>query len=35
MDKLAEMIEAAKTLAIFGWDGCRDARDGGAGTRPS
>jgi pyruvate dehydrogenase (quinone) len=27
MDKLAEMIEAAKKVAIFGGDGCRDARD--------
>jgi pyruvate dehydrogenase (quinone) len=25
--KLAEMIEAAKKVAIFGGDGCRDARD--------
>jgi pyruvate dehydrogenase (quinone) len=25
--KLAEMIDAAKTVAIFGGDGCRDARD--------
>jgi pyruvate dehydrogenase (quinone) len=27
IDKLAEMIEAAKTVAIFGGEGCRDARD--------
>jgi pyruvate dehydrogenase (quinone) len=27
VDKLAEMIEAAKTVAIFGGDGCRDARN--------
>ena len=27
LDKLAEMIEAAKTVAIFGGDGCRDARN--------
>ena len=27
IDKLAAMIEAAKTVAIFGGDGCRDARD--------
>jgi len=27
IDKLAEMIDAAKTVAIFGGDGCRDARD--------
>ncbi len=27
IDKLAEMIEAAKKVAIFGGDGCRDARD--------
>ncbi len=27
IDKLAEMIEAAKTVAIFGGDGCRDARE--------
>jgi pyruvate dehydrogenase (quinone) len=27
LDKLAEMIEAAKTVAIFGGEGCRDARD--------
>src|SRR5580693_819248 len=27
LDKLAQMIEAAKTVAIFGGDGCRDARD--------
>jgi pyruvate dehydrogenase (quinone) len=27
LDKLAEMIEAAKKVAIFGGDGCRDARD--------
>jgi pyruvate dehydrogenase (quinone) len=27
IDKLAQMIEAAKTVAIFGGDGCRDARD--------
>ncbi len=27
VDKLAQMIEAAKTVAIFGGDGCRDARD--------
>jgi len=26
LDKLAEMIEAAKKVAIFGGDGCRDAR---------
>jgi pyruvate dehydrogenase (quinone) len=26
MDKLAQMIEAAKTVAIFGGEGCRDAR---------
>src|SRR6202042_3479159 len=26
IDKLAEMIEAAKKVAIFGGDGCRDAR---------
>jgi pyruvate dehydrogenase (quinone) len=27
IDKLAGMIEAAKTVAIFGGDGCRDARE--------
>jgi pyruvate dehydrogenase (quinone) len=27
IEKLAEMIENAKTVAIFGGDGCRDARD--------
>jgi len=27
INKLAEMIEAAETVAIFGGDGCRDARD--------
>ena len=27
LDKLAEMIEAAKKVAIFGGEGCRDARD--------
>jgi pyruvate dehydrogenase (quinone) len=27
LDKLAEMIEAARKVAIFGGDGCRDARD--------
>jgi len=27
IDKLAAMIEAAKKVAIFGGDGCRDARD--------
>jgi pyruvate dehydrogenase (quinone) len=27
LDKLAEMIEASKKVAIFGGDGCRDARD--------
>src|ERR1700684_1708098 len=27
IEKLAEMIEAAKKVAIFGGDGCRDARD--------
>ena len=27
IDKLADMIEAAKKVAIFGGDGCRDARD--------
>src|ERR1700692_2546518 len=27
LEKLAEMIEAAKKVAIFGGDGCRDARD--------
>ena len=27
LDQLAEMIEAAKKVAIFGGDGCRDARD--------
>jgi pyruvate dehydrogenase (quinone) len=27
LDRLAEMIETAKTVAIFGGDGCRDARD--------
>jgi pyruvate dehydrogenase (quinone) len=27
LDKLAEMIEAAKKVAIFGGDGCRDARE--------
>jgi pyruvate dehydrogenase (quinone) len=27
VDKLAQMIEAAKTVAIFGGDGCRHARD--------
>jgi pyruvate dehydrogenase (quinone) len=27
IDKLAGMIEAAKKVAIFGGDGCRDARD--------
>jgi pyruvate dehydrogenase (quinone) len=27
LDKLAEMIEAAKKVTIFGGDGCRDARD--------
>lgn len=27
VDRLAEMIEAAKTVAIFGGDGCRDARN--------
>src|ERR1700677_1051996 len=27
IDKLAEMIEAAKTVAIFGGEGCREARD--------
>jgi len=27
LDKLAGMIEAAKKVAIFGGDGCRDARD--------
>ncbi len=27
VDRLAEMIEAVATVAIFGGDGCRDARD--------
>ena len=27
LDKLAAMIDEAKTVAIFGGDGCRDARD--------
>jgi pyruvate dehydrogenase (quinone) len=27
LDKLAEMIEGARKVAIFGGDGCRDARD--------
>ena len=27
IEKLAQMIEAAKTVAIFGGDGCRDARN--------
>jgi pyruvate dehydrogenase (quinone) len=27
IDKLAQMIDAAKTVAIFGGDGCRDARN--------
>jgi pyruvate dehydrogenase (quinone) len=27
LDKLADMIEAAKKVAIFGGDGCRDARE--------
>jgi pyruvate dehydrogenase (quinone) len=27
LDKLAEMIQTAKKVAIFGGDGCRDARD--------
>jgi len=27
LDQLIEMIEDAKTIAIFGGDGCRDARD--------
>jgi pyruvate dehydrogenase (quinone) len=27
LDKLARMIDDAKTVAIFGGDGCRDARD--------
>ena len=27
LDKLAEMIDDAQTVAIFGGDGCRDARD--------
>jgi pyruvate dehydrogenase (quinone) len=27
LDKLSEMIEAAKKVTIFGGDGCRDARD--------
>jgi pyruvate dehydrogenase (quinone) len=27
LDKLADMIETAKTVAIFGGEGCRDARD--------
>ena len=27
LDRLAEMIEAANNVAIFGGDGCRDARD--------
>jgi pyruvate dehydrogenase (quinone) len=27
LDKLAEMVEAASKVAIFGGDGCRDARD--------
>jgi pyruvate dehydrogenase (quinone) len=27
LDKLAEMIEGAKKIAIFGGDGCREARD--------
>src|SRR5271155_5144817 len=27
LDKLVEMIEAANEVAIFGGDGCRDARD--------
>jgi len=27
LDRLAEMIEAANSVAIFGGDGCRDARD--------
>src|ERR1019366_3446943 len=27
IDKLARMIEAAKKVAIFGGDGCRDARE--------
>jgi pyruvate dehydrogenase (quinone) len=27
LDQLVEMIENAKTVAIFGGDGCRDARD--------
>jgi pyruvate dehydrogenase (quinone) len=28
LDKLAAMIDAAKKVAIFGGDGCRDAREG-------
>jgi pyruvate dehydrogenase (quinone) len=27
LDRLVEMIDGAKTVAIFGGDGCRDARD--------
>ncbi len=27
LDKLAELIDTAKTVAIFGGDGCRDARE--------
>jgi pyruvate dehydrogenase (quinone) len=27
IDKLAQMINAAETVAIFGGDGCRDARN--------
>ena len=27
LDKLAEMIQVSKSVAIFGGDGCRDARD--------
>src|SRR5260370_32202287 len=28
LDKLTEMMDAAKKIAIFGGEGCRDARDG-------
>src|SRR6202042_1588870 len=34
LDKLAGMIEAAKKVAIFGGDGCRDARHEGLGLAP-
>jgi hypothetical protein len=35
VDKLAQIIQAAKTVAIFGGDGCRNAKLKSGGVVPS